>query len=355
MHHIIDPSTGAPAVSTIVSATAVSRHAARSAEVAAKAALLAPTGRHSTRSRASAATAWSSIIPASSRHRRALQPSPSSTSSRERRRDVTTSVVRCPCIGGRRLGPRVGGSPLGPHPVRPSFRPEATPGVVARPPPLPRRARGRLHRTAHRGGDRRQLRPLHPRGGPRPLRLDVATARRRVGHRGALPVAGRRAHFLARRHLSKRSWRTVHFASFPLFVVATAHGLAAGTDTTSKLALLVAGAATVLVVALTLVRIADARRTGPRPLAVSRTAGRARTCTIVSGAAQDRRHAGVEPSSSRSRQARRVARRPACVSIARPSRVRICSGTATAEGKCSRTGVEVHAGAYRCQKGGFPS
>jgi thiamine biosynthesis lipoprotein len=43
MHHIIDPSTGAPAVSTIVSATAVARRAA-SAEVAAKAALLAPDG-----------------------------------------------------------------------------------------------------------------------------------------------------------------------------------------------------------------------------------------------------------------------------------------------------------------------
>jgi DMSO/TMAO reductase YedYZ heme-binding membrane subunit len=88
---------------------------------------------------------------------------------------------------------------------------------------------------------------------------------------------------LARRHLSKRSWRAVHFASFPLFVVATAHGLTAGTDTTSKLALFVGAAATVLVVVLTVVRITDAKRTGPRPLAVSRTArvrpGRAQSLT----------------------------------------------------------------------------
>ncbi|MFI5046169.1 MAG: FAD:protein FMN transferase [Acidimicrobiia bacterium] len=41
MHHIIDPDTGSPAVSEIVSATAISR-SARSAEVMAKAAVLAP-------------------------------------------------------------------------------------------------------------------------------------------------------------------------------------------------------------------------------------------------------------------------------------------------------------------------
>jgi thiamine biosynthesis lipoprotein len=43
MHHIIDPSTGVPATSTIVSATAISRRAT-SAEVLAKAAMLAPDG-----------------------------------------------------------------------------------------------------------------------------------------------------------------------------------------------------------------------------------------------------------------------------------------------------------------------
>jgi predicted ferric reductase len=35
---------------------------------------------------------------------------------------------------------------------------------------------------------------------------------------------------LLRSQLSPRAWRSVHYLSFPLFVVATAHGLTAGTD-----------------------------------------------------------------------------------------------------------------------------
>jgi DMSO/TMAO reductase YedYZ heme-binding membrane subunit len=35
---------------------------------------------------------------------------------------------------------------------------------------------------------------------------------------------------LARRQLPKSLWRSVHYASFPLFVVATVHGVTAGTD-----------------------------------------------------------------------------------------------------------------------------
>jgi len=41
---------------------------------------------------------------------------------------------------------------------------------------------------------------------------------------------------LVRSHISKRLWRQVHTASFVLFVVATIHGLAAGTDTKSLVA-----------------------------------------------------------------------------------------------------------------------
>ncbi|MFI5046168.1 MAG: ferric reductase-like transmembrane domain-containing protein [Acidimicrobiia bacterium] len=77
---------------------------------------------------------------------------------------------------------------------------------------------------------------------------------------------------LARRRLSKRAWRAVHFASFPLFVVATVHGLTAGSDTTSQLALLVAGAVTALVAALTVVRIRDAKRSARRPAAAAQPA-----------------------------------------------------------------------------------
>jgi predicted ferric reductase len=40
---------------------------------------------------------------------------------------------------------------------------------------------------------------------------------------------------LLRRHLSKRLWRTTHLLSFPLFVVATVHGITAGTDSGSFL------------------------------------------------------------------------------------------------------------------------
>ncbi|MGO9874886.1 MAG: ferric reductase-like transmembrane domain-containing protein [Acidimicrobiia bacterium] len=38
---------------------------------------------------------------------------------------------------------------------------------------------------------------------------------------------------LVRSHISKRLWRQVHTASFVLFIVATIHGLTAGTDTKS--------------------------------------------------------------------------------------------------------------------------
>jgi DMSO/TMAO reductase YedYZ heme-binding membrane subunit len=35
---------------------------------------------------------------------------------------------------------------------------------------------------------------------------------------------------MLRARLSKRLWRAVHYLSFPLFAVATVHGLTAGTD-----------------------------------------------------------------------------------------------------------------------------
>ncbi|MEZ5380739.1 MAG: ferric reductase-like transmembrane domain-containing protein [Microthrixaceae bacterium] len=63
---------------------------------------------------------------------------------------------------------------------------------------------------------------------------------------------------LARKHLPKRLWRLTHFAAFPLFGLATVHGLTAGTDATSP-ALRIAMAASVLVVlGLTSLRIRQA-------------------------------------------------------------------------------------------------
>jgi predicted ferric reductase len=62
---------------------------------------------------------------------------------------------------------------------------------------------------------------------------------------------------LARARISKRAWRRVHTASFVLFVTATVHGLASGTDVRSPLFRLVALAVTTLVAGFTAIRVAD--------------------------------------------------------------------------------------------------
>ena len=78
---------------------------------------------------------------------------------------------------------------------------------------------------------------------------------------------------LARAHLSKRLWRRVHAASFVLFVMATVHGLTAGTDTKSAVARIVALAVSTVFVGLTAIRVAEATRTvtpAPSPAATRR-------------------------------------------------------------------------------------
>jgi predicted ferric reductase len=69
---------------------------------------------------------------------------------------------------------------------------------------------------------------------------------------------------LARARLPRRLWRRVHFASFLLFVMATIHGLAAGTDTKSAAARVVVAAVGSVFVGLTAARIAESVRT-PQP------------------------------------------------------------------------------------------
>ena len=65
---------------------------------------------------------------------------------------------------------------------------------------------------------------------------------------------------LLRRRLSTRAWRAVHFLSFPLFVLATVHGITAGTDNANVL-LRTAMISTALAVALlTVIRVAQADR-----------------------------------------------------------------------------------------------
>jgi DMSO/TMAO reductase YedYZ heme-binding membrane subunit len=70
---------------------------------------------------------------------------------------------------------------------------------------------------------------------------------------------------LVRSRLPQRLWRSVHFASFPLFVVTAIHGLSAGTDRHSPLMLLGTIAISAMVAALTILRAISA--TSPRPQA----------------------------------------------------------------------------------------
>jgi predicted ferric reductase len=69
---------------------------------------------------------------------------------------------------------------------------------------------------------------------------------------------------LLRSRLPRRVWRATHFASFPLFLVATIHGLTAGTDTGTWVFEAVAALAITAVTALTGLRIARDTRKGGR-------------------------------------------------------------------------------------------
>ena len=65
---------------------------------------------------------------------------------------------------------------------------------------------------------------------------------------------------LMRKRLSKQMWRATHYASFPLFVLATTHALSAGTDRAALLMRAGAVFTTASVVALTAVRVFGTRR-----------------------------------------------------------------------------------------------
>jgi DMSO/TMAO reductase YedYZ heme-binding membrane subunit len=69
---------------------------------------------------------------------------------------------------------------------------------------------------------------------------------------------------LVRSRLPQRWWRSVHFASFPLFVVTAIHGLSAGTDRHSPLMVWGTIAISVVVAALTTVRVISAMPPRPR-------------------------------------------------------------------------------------------
>ena len=70
---------------------------------------------------------------------------------------------------------------------------------------------------------------------------------------------------LARKHLPRAWWRGIHMASFPLFLLATIHGFAAGTDARTWAFVLFAAAAAVPVAALVAQRLegTPTNRRGP--------------------------------------------------------------------------------------------
>lgn len=76
---------------------------------------------------------------------------------------------------------------------------------------------------------------------------------------------------LLRNRIPNRVWRRVHMLSFAVFVLASAHFVAAGTDATSPVAIIGLLAVISTVVGVTLIRVmrlvAPAGSTGPRPAA----------------------------------------------------------------------------------------
>lgn len=90
---------------------------------------------------------------------------------------------------------------------------------------------------------------------------------------------------LARRRLSKRAWRAVHFSSFPLFALATGHLLLVGTDGGSSVLQWVVIGVVAAVGGLTAARIMESTRgvRHPSPLDTA-AAGRAERVRVpVSG------------------------------------------------------------------------
>ena len=81
---------------------------------------------------------------------------------------------------------------------------------------------------------------------------------------------------LLRRALPNRFWRRVHYASFPIFALATIHGLTAGTDSRTTFAVMVVSGAVLCVGLLTATRLGRAIgnvepvRAAPPPVATIR-------------------------------------------------------------------------------------
>ncbi len=88
-----------------------------------------------------------------------------------------------------------------------------------------------------------------------------------VGQVGLYLMAIVVASFYVRRGIGQRAWRTLHYLTFIAFVMATLHGVLAGSDTTAPWAMALYVVSTVAVTGLLAIRIRQAaeRRT-PRPV-----------------------------------------------------------------------------------------
>lgn len=65
---------------------------------------------------------------------------------------------------------------------------------------------------------------------------------------------------LGRRWMPKKVWRSVHYLSFPVFILATVHGVAAGTDATTTMAVAAVVVVVAMVSLLSFVRLDQAAR-----------------------------------------------------------------------------------------------
>jgi len=84
-----------------------------------------------------------------------------------------------------------------------------------------------------------------------------------IGMYLGIPLA---ASFYLRKRIGQRTWRLLHYATFGMFTLVTAHGLGAGTDASNPAILGMYGIATVSVYALTVYRILS---TTKKPQAVT--------------------------------------------------------------------------------------
>jgi predicted ferric reductase len=88
---------------------------------------------------------------------------------------------------------------------------------------------------------------------------------------------------LARKRISKRTWRLTHYLSFPLFVLTTAHALSAGTDRSTLLLRWSVIVVSAVITGLTFVRL---RKTEHHDLLTSPVVKSAQQRRVLSGTSQ---------------------------------------------------------------------